>query len=360
MDDESTNSDLPPEPRFTQSWSSAYSRASAAHRWVKGLLSINCRSFCLSRRRRRLSGRAVFLVLTIQFLERFSYFGALGHILSGFLAGTHLQNSTAKTSLVQSVVLYVATPLMYPLAGWIGCSWLGQFRMAKWCLGVLWLGYGGIAFVFSALDPTLNSLPYLILVIFFFMLITVGSAGVQVNLIPFGADIVLYKTSDELSSYFYWNYWGRNLGGLAYATSLFCGTDSNRLVTSQPTYLALSSFISAFALTLALSLSFLFGSWFVDNQERQNPPKLIWNVLHCAVSAKRPLARSAFSFTGEADRPSRLDLAKRQHGGRYRAEEVEDVKTFLQILLLLFSICGALLIFTGVSVLYFCDNSVSF
>ena len=349
--DDNVSSDSFPEPRIAREWSYTYSRASAAHRWVKGLFSVNCRSFRLSRHRRQLSGKAVFLVLTIQFLERFSYFGALGHILSGFLAGTDLRFSTATTSLVQSIVLYVATPLMYPVAGWIGCSWVGQFRMAKWCLGVLWLGYGGIALVFSVLNSTLNSLPYLVLVIFLFLLITVGSAGVQVNLIPFGADIVLYKTSEELSSYFYWNYWGRNLGGVAYAISILCDTegDNPERLTDHPAHLALSSYMSAFALTLALSLSFVFGSWFVDDQERQNSPKLIWNVLRCALSAKRPQARSAFSFTGQVDRPSRLDLAKQQHGGRFCAEEVEDVKSFLRLLLLLFSICGALFIYTAVS-----------
>ena len=178
-------------------------------------------------------------------------------------------------------------------------------------------------------------------VIFLFLLIAVGSAGVQVNLIPFGADIVLYKTSEELSSYFYWNYWGRNLGGLAYALSLFCNASDQ--------YLAWSAFIAAFALTLALSLIFLCGKWLTDDQAHQNPPKLIWNVLCYAFSTQRPTARSAFSFTGEVERPSRLDLAKLQHGGRFCAEEVEDVKTFLQLLLLLFSIGGALAVYTGVS-----------
>ena len=196
--------DQPPEPHIARSWC----RASAAHRWVKGLFSINCRSFCLSRHRRQLSGKAVFLVLMIQFLEYAFYFGAQGHILDRFLDETYLQNvSTAKSSLVQSIILSVATPLMYPVVGWIGCSWVGQFRMAKWCLAVLWLGYGGITLVFSILDATDHDIKiYLPFVIFLFLLVAVGSAGVQVNLIPFGADMVLYKTSEELTSYFHWVY----------------------------------------------------------------------------------------------------------------------------------------------------------
>ncbi|CAI8051360.1 Solute carrier family 15 member 4 [Geodia barretti] len=173
-----------------------------------------------------------------------------------------------------------------------------------------------------------------------FVLIAVGSSGVEVNLIPFGADALLYKTSEELSSYFYWYYWGRNLGALAYILSF--------LVHGSTTHTALFSLSIAAALTLALSLSFICENWLSDDQERQNSPKLIWNILRCAFRAERPQARSAFSFTGEASRPQRLDLAKRQHGGKFHSEEVEDVKTFLRLLLLLFSIGGALTVYTGI------------
>ena len=289
----------------------------------------------------------MFLVLTIQFLERVAYFLALGHILPWFLSQT--MDATAHKSLVRSLIEYVATPLMYPVAGWIGCAWMGRLRMAKCCLGVLWVGFSGFACAFVIISAVgnipLGSWYCDSLVIILFVLIAVGSAGVQVNLIPFGADIVLYKTSEELSSYFYWNYWGRNLGEIALVVSFVCQRDPEY----EHQYLAASSFIGAFALTLALLLIFLCGKWLTDDQERQNSPKLICNVLCCAFSAKRPRARSAFSFTDEVERPSRLDLAKLQHGGRFCAEEVEDVKTFLQLLLLLFSIGGALAVFTGVS-----------
>ena len=51
--------------------------------------------------------------------------------------------------------------------------------------------------------------------------------------------------------------------------------------------------------------------------------------------------RSAFTY-GEV--PSRLDLAKNRYGGPFTTEEVEDVKTFGRILLVLISLFGFLLL----------------
>ena len=307
-------------------------------------LSVGCSSFCSSRSRRQLSGRAVFIILAIQSLERFAYFGGLG-LLSTYILRS-LRNEVhplppSAASLVPTVILSVVTPLMYPFAGWVGFAWLGRFRTAKWCLGLLWVGHGGVALMFTIFfgSPPVTG-PKSIPLYLLFVLIAVGSSGVEVNLIPFGADALLYKTSEELSSYFYWYYWGRNLGALAYILSF--------LVHGSTTHTPLFSLSIAAALTLALSLSFICENWLSDDQERQNSPKLIWNILRCAFRAERPQARSAFSFTGEASRPQRLDLAKRQHGGKFHSEEVEDVKTFLRILLLLFSIGGALTVYTGV------------
>ena len=48
-----------------------------------------------------------------------------------------------------------------------------------------------------------------------------------------------------------------------------------------------------------------------------------------------PRLQSAFTYSGN-ERPSRMDYAKERYGGPFTAEQVEDVKTFLRILGLLF------------------------
>ena len=52
---------------------------------------------------------------------------------------------------------------------------------------------------------------------------------------------------------------------------------------------------------------------------------------------KHPLQRSAFTFS-ENYIPSRLDFAKERFGGPFTTEQVENVKTFLSILLIIFAL----------------------
>ena len=70
---------------------------------------------------------------------------------------------------------------------------------------------------------------------------------------------------------------------------------------------------------------------------RINPVKHIFNVLNYARHHSQPVFCSAFTY-GEV--PSRLDLAKNRYGGPFTTEEVEDVKTFGRILVVLSTLFG--------------------
>jgi len=62
--------------------------------------------------------------------------------------------------------------------------------------------------------------------------------------------------------------------------------------------------------------------------------KLIYQVLRYAAKNKYPSMRSAFTYW--EDKPyTRIDLGKRKYGGPFTTEQVEDVKTFFRVLVLL-------------------------
>ena len=64
-------------------------------------------------------------------------------------------------------------------------------------------------------------------------------------------------------------------------------------------------------------------------------------MLKFAAKHKAPVNRSALTYW-EEDIPSRVDLGKSKYGGPFTTEQVEDVKTFLKLLVvsvLLFSLC---------------------
>ena len=75
------------------------------------------------------------------------------------------------------------------------------------------------------------------------------------------------------------------------------------------------------------------------NPVRINPFKLVFNVVKYSWDHKYPVNHSAFTYW-EKDIPSRIDLGKHKYGGPFTNEQVEDIKTLLQLLLLIISLFG--------------------
>ena len=76
------------------------------------------------------------------------------------------------------------------------------------------------------------------------------------------------------------------------------------------------------------------------NKERvkYNPYKMILRVLNFARKHKGPVGHpSAFAYCDEF-KPSRLDYAKQRYGGPFNTPDVEDVKTFTRLFLLVISL----------------------
>ena len=173
------------------------------------------------------------------------------------------------------------------------------------------------------------------------LIYSIGLAGVEVNLIPFGVDQMKTASSDQLSSYFYWLYWCINAG--------YCVAYSivGSMLSSTSDVLVLLASCTAAAAGAIINI--LGYNWFVKVQNVSNPLLLVYRVLKYAATAKRPVSRTAFSYDGRPE-PSRIDLAKVTHLGRFRDEQVEDVKTFLRIVVFLISLIGFLCVQTSVSI----------
>ena len=97
------------------------------------------------------------------------------------------------------------------------------------------------------------------------------------------------------------------------------------------------SFLFMICFPLLLVLSCCKRHWFNTEPSHRNPYRNVINVLNYVRKHDYPRLRSAFTYTGN-ERPSRMDYAKERYGGPFTTEQVEDVKIFLKILGLLFSI----------------------
>ena len=296
-------------------------------------------------------GAGSFLVFLLNVIESLAFYGALDSILRALLNGS----SGFETGVIL-LVQYTAGRLLYPVAGFLADVYFGRYRMIHIGVWLFWIAFALLALSLSiasgiARDDT--RLTTIILPIIAFVLISAGSSAIEVTIIPFGVDQLSQgASSEEQSSYFYWYYFGRQLGVLVgistfYGISLLnieSGYHNNLFATGS-----IQSLEALAGMTLALILLWWFNTCLFKDKQRENPLKLVINILYYTATVKErgPIKRRAFRY-GEGKK-SRIERAKFQYDGLYTSEEVEDVKTFCKILLILFSLGLCFMTYTGVS-----------
>ena len=242
-------------------------------------------------------------------------------------------------SLVQAVVF-----LLYPVAGLMGEVCLSRYKLM--IVGTILALIG----IFTAV-PTLTMAifnkenDYLVetcknkecmdyqllvpacvgLVIYQF-----GLGLFESNVIQFGTDQLQFASNEKLSVFVNWYFWSLYATNFIYLFVAFSGIS-----------VAILGVFSFVLISIMLLCCFGCHSHFTTEPVGCiNPVKHIFKVLKYARHHSQPVFRSAFTY-GEV--PSRLDLAKNRYGGPFTTEEVEDVKTFGRILLVLISLFGFLL-----------------
>ena len=183
--------------------------------------------------------------------------------------------------------------------------------------------------------------------------------------IQFGMDQMVEASSDQISAFTHWYYWSMNIGIGVQALLVLCGLP---LLSSCILYVKsivhkrewqahafLYSFfpvilLQAVAVSASLFSLYKFKRHLTVEPAGNNPFTMVYKVLKYAWQHKCPVRRSAFTYW-EEDIPPRIDLSKSKYGGPFTTEEVEDVKTFLLLLLVLVSLFGFHLAGNGFSLL---------
>ena len=239
----------------------------------------------------------------------------------------------------------------------IVAGYLGDFLISRHRLILAGLYSSFFLLIFLLLMVSLQLMstgyPLLIFKILYYMLfVTIGA--VRVNLLPFNIDQLIGSSSDELTAIIHWH----NLGPLvAYFIEQFFKTNS--LVLQHVIWLG-KIIICVAAVLVSHGL---FNHYLETTPVNTvNPVKLIVRVLYYARKHKYPENRSALTYW-EEEAPSRLDLGKDKYGGPFTEEEVEDVKTVLRLLPLvfIFGLSGALYSLYTVSMsikVYGCSDPV--
>lgn len=297
-------------------------------------------------------GKASALVFFLNVVESFAFYGAT----SGALKLILQEKATTGLGFVLTIALeFCIGRLVYSIMGVIADAYVGRHRMIHISLWLFWVAYGLLAIALSLSNFYSPVIRY-VLPITAFVLVSIGAAGFEVNIIPFGMDQLQGASSVEMSSYFYWYYFGRQLGilcGLILFFILFVPTyapyGSAEEILDTHSFQAVQPVVVLVMLTVTLLTYYSLQGWLFKDRQRENPLKQVVNVLWYAATVRRQLPRYRRAFRyGEGHKP-RIELAKINYDGIYSSEAVEDVKTFCRMNLMLLSLGGYFMSYSAVS-----------
>ncbi len=240
--------------------------------------------------------------------------------------------------------------LFFPLAGYLADVRYGRYKVVRCGVCTTWfvlltvvvIGAIGNAIIVPIMIYQKNDLVSALLismivvncVIGLFLLISflIAFAAFLANVIQFGVDQLNDSPSRDSFLFIHW-----------FLFTLYIGISVGKLVWSAAiasNVISLSIFgILILVELICLPITFCVAKrrWFVIDTGIGNPYKEVARVVGFARRNKIPIQRSAFTFW-EDDIPTGLDLGKDKYGGPFTTEQVENVKSFFGIVVLLLSI----------------------
>ena len=244
-------------------------------------------------------------------------------------------------------IVFVLVFMLYPFAGFLADTRFGRYKviLTSLCLLVCGMTFLSINSILYFTNYAVNLFKksqqhgvvlFSIVAISGIVATTVGFAGYEANFIQFGIDQLADAPSEYLGLFVHWVEWftmiGTTFAQIMFSLLRHCRT--NHVIDNTITSLPL-----LFLILLAAMLIFTHWKrhWFNIEPTRNNPYKMVIKVLNFARKHRFPVQRSAFTYFDDKH-PSRLDFAKQRYGGLFTSEQVEDVKTFLRILVILLAL----------------------
>ena len=229
-------------------------------------------------------------------------------------------------------------PLLFltmPIAGWLSDVYFGRYKVIYWSVWIMW-----IASILAAVSSTVaqlvssydNSRASSIILFVLLAFQFIGLGAYQANILQLGLDQLYDASTNEIISFISWYFCSLVLGYLTsnYVYNIACLYLEHHYSCENNGPIIAQCFI-CICLSMALIIYFLFHNTLKKETVTQSPYKLIYGVIKYAIKNKHPRCRSAFTYC-EDELPSRIDFGKSKYGGPFTTEQVEDVKTFLRLL----------------------------
>ena len=287
-----------------------------------------------SRRRkwpfRSIGSSSLLLILTWQFIIQCSIVLTVNRMFK-----EDKEDSSISPWLTSKALIGIATvSFTCPIASLLAEVLISRYKLVSFSLRAMWL-LSVVASLISVCEETLpvDKTTLLTIEISLFLIPQFSFVGVFIaTAVPLAMDQINGGSNANISAFLQWLNWTflsgtaipNILGSVLYSCSYFEVREVSMLM----------SLLSVLLLSMGLIVDFCFHHKLVKEPVTVNPVSLIFKVLKYAVKHKHPVQRSAFTYC-ENEQPTRLDYGKSKYGGPFTTEQVEDVKTFWRILLVI-------------------------
>ena len=268
----------------------------------------------------------------------------------GFPPANFWNNTIAGPVVINSSMI-----MLYSILGLFADVFIGRYRLIQFSLWVQWITVL-ISTLITALLSEYHFYTWLQNLLFSILCVMqmLGESSFHVVAIQFGTDLLHGAPSDHLSAFIFWYFMAEKLLTMMFqwvhCLLFFIG------IKEASISLGWNLFSANFVSVILCAKSCFMSKWFpsiattsaVTDTRRDrgsgnsNPYHLVYHVLKFAKKHKCPIQRSALTYW-EDEIPSRIDLGKSKYGGPFTIEEVENVKTFLQLIKVLISLAGILI-----------------
>ena len=213
--------------------------------------------------------------------------------------------------------------LLLPIGGWLADAFFGRYKVIRCGMWMMWFGamLNGVSLVVRKMDEAYGSHGDPWVSLFSMVIMGIGLGAYQANIIQFGIDQLIDASSTEIKSVIAWYTMTIFISGITIYYSSYCAQE----------YVAM--LIIAMFLTLAVSSDFIVGHWLTKEQITENPLPLILKTVIYTI--KHKLKGQKTNSLGHQGFLSIFNIAKRVYNGPFTNEQVEDVKTFFWVLVVI-------------------------
>ena len=250
--------------------------------------------------------------------------GAILVLIWSFLGFSVYHFFTIKANHFKTGEILAAIGISLPIGGWLADAYVGRYRAIKCGTWIMWFGVllNGFSLIFREVFAPYRIHGHQWVKRTANIITGIGFGAYQANIVQFGIDQLIDATSMEISSFIMWYTMSLSICGIAVNYSSFCTRD----------YVAV--LVVALCLTLAIILDYLLKHWLDKDPvipRGENPLCLILKIVWFTVKSRR----SPIPSQQHHGVLTNFDVAKRVYAGPFTHEQVEDVKTFFRVLLVI-------------------------